>query len=143
MTLEPERQAAEEPASFALPLQEGLVTQLQFDFAFGIHIDASVHVRIEGPFVLDRAGASQTYDPEQTTSLGPLLELRGSIVTDGLAAADGSLSLRFADGSHLLVPPDQHYEAFTINGREALSQGGFLIVSKPGGGLSIWGKQAG
>lgn len=143
MTLEPERPPAAESESFTLPLEEGLVTQLQFDYAVGIHIDASVQVRIEGSFALDRAGGSRTYDPEQTSLLGPLLELRGSVVTHGLASADGSLSLRFADGTHLHVPPDQHYEAFTINGREAVSQGGFLVVSKPGGGLSIWLNQAG
>jgi hypothetical protein len=48
-------------------------------------------------------------------------------------ADNGQLTLRFAEGTTLTVPPDDQYEAWQLR-----DDTGLLIICTPGGGLAIW-----
>ncbi len=54
-------------------------------------------------------------------------------VGQAIGRKDGSLDVIFADGSKLVVPIDPDYEAWEISASD-----GFLVVSRPGGGLATW-----
>jgi hypothetical protein len=121
-----------------LPVGEGIVTQLQIDFAFGFTVEQSLHFRIEQPFVVERAPSdSADYDPEASGSVAPLVDLHQAVVTKAAVYKDGRLVVRFGDGRVLAVRPSEQYEAFSITG-SGPGQEQFRLVSLPGGGLAEW-----
>lgn len=126
----------DEHGHWVLPVAGGEVTQVRVDFAFGLMIEAWLSIRIEGRFSLERGGMVHEYDPADTASLGPLVVLHKSVVSEALARKDGRLTIRFADGTILIVPPGDQYEAFVIDGALPPIQRKFTLVSLPGGGLT-------
>lgn len=123
--------------SWILPVGEGVVTQLRIDFAFSLTIEQWIHIRIETPFVLERDGLAATYDPEQWSTLGPLLQLHQAVVREAEVRKDGWLRLRFADGATLTVEPDERFEAFSVSGALRPSPPkSFSLIALPGGGLA-------
>jgi hypothetical protein len=127
----------EEAERWVLPVGEGVVTQLQIDFAFGFTIEQWLRFRIGEPFIVRSASGEIECDPENPASVAPLLDLHQAVVTEAAVYKDGSLSVTFADGRLLRVPPGDHYEAFEVTGSWA---GGdpFRLISLPGGGLAEW-----
>jgi hypothetical protein len=119
-----------------IPIGDGLVTQIRVDYAFGLSIDSWIHVRIESAFTVERGGQVQSFDPAETQTLAPLLRLHQAKVTEALARKDGVLTLTFDDGSTLTVPPDDQYEAFTVNGELPPVRRRFMLAALPGGGLT-------
>lgn len=92
-------------------------------------------LRIEIPFVITERGerVAIVFDPfsdDPPTGMDTLAALAGQPVTAGIAHADGSLDLSFANGCSLHADgsPDQ-YEAWSL-GIE-----GTILVSMPGGSL--------
>lgn len=126
----------DEHGHWVLPVGAGEVTQVRVDYAFSLVIETWLSLRIEGRFTLERGGQVEEYDPSDTASLGPLVVLHKAVVSEALARKDGRLSVRFADGSILTVPPDDHYEAFVIDGALPPIERKFTLVSLPGGGLT-------
>mgnify|MGYP001106437337 CR=1 FL=1 len=128
----------EETAYWLIPLQGRTVTQCQIDYGFTLVFlepDAPMFtIRIEGKFVLgtDR-GKSWLCAREDPTALGPALGLLNQKVESVVAYKNGDLEVTFAYRTNLCVPPDSNYEAWQVTG-----PGGLLLVSLPGGGLSVW-----
>jgi hypothetical protein len=120
-----------------LPLDAGVVTQLQIDFAFGLTVDAGLHFRIEGPFTVEHQGDPASYEPERVGAVGPLSDLHQAVMTEAAVLLDGGLRLSFADGRTLTVPPNAEFEAFSVTG-PGPSSDTFRFVSLPGGGLAEW-----
>jgi hypothetical protein len=93
-------------------------------------------VRISEPFALSRADDTTEHrvDPERRPAEGaPVLALLGLEVRRVEVFKDRRLQLSFDQGWALDVPSDSQHEAWELSGPD-----GLLIVSKPGGALSIW-----
>lgn len=120
--------------AWRLAFREGVVTQLQIDFAFGFTVDAEVDFRIEVPFEAGDTGGWRAYDPEVPGAVGPLAVLHQAVVHGALVMTDGRLEVSFTNGSSLRVLPNNKYEAFSVTG----PAGSFRFVSLPGGGLAEW-----
>jgi hypothetical protein len=60
--------------------------------------------------------------------------LRKEVVEATAEEHTGELSIELGDGTKLQVPHHHSYEAWNYDGL-----GGDLLVSRPGGGLDIWG----
>jgi hypothetical protein len=119
-----------------VPLQGKKVTRCFVDSAFGLELwesDNTTTIRIEGPFTVQEHGVAQRLSPEQPKTLGSALSLLGKTVATVNVYKDGCLTMNFADGSDLSVPPNAAYEAW-----EVVSSRGLRVVSTPGGTLSIW-----
>jgi hypothetical protein len=117
----------------ALSICGELVTQLKFDFGFSIVTDGS-ETRIETTFRI--AGPDmevQIIDPAALRQADALVKLHQTTV-DGDCFNDGSLHLKFSNGSAVNVPANDHYEAWTLTRRN-----GEMAVSRPGGGLTEFG----
>jgi hypothetical protein len=121
---------------WVLPLGDGEVTELVVDYSFTLVIDSWISIRINCPFSVTRQGQEQTYDPETPTGLGSLLDLHKSVVKSAEVVKDGHLRLEFPNGDLLSVAPDEHYEAFAVDGQLPPIERRFTLVALPGGGLT-------
>jgi hypothetical protein len=126
----------ETPDGWQLEVGDGVVTQLQIDYAFGFTIEMSIHVRIQTPFTFDDGKQSRQYDPNEWTTLGPLLELHQATVTSATAHKSGRLEIALAGGMRLTADPDPHYESFTISSADTHAEQRFLLVGLPGHGVA-------
>jgi hypothetical protein len=91
-------------------------------------------VVIGTPFVLVADGFQHALDPEKRHALGPLLGIYPDRLVKEAVDADGTLSLRFAGGAVLSVPPHPQHEAWQVNG-----PGNRLVVCSPSGEhLAVW-----
>jgi hypothetical protein len=93
-------------------------------------------VRVSEPFALSRAddAAKHHVDPQRRPAEGAsVVALLGLEVQRIVAFKDGRIHLSFDQGWALDVPSGSQYEAWELTGPD-----GLLIVSKPGGALSIW-----
>ncbi len=105
------------------------------DYGFTICFEQNVTIRIEGPFTYRRDEKSWELDPEhQPEGLGPTLTLPRTKGRGGTVDLDGILRLTFDDGTELVVPPDEHYEAWTLSTNDG------LLVCCPGGQIAFFGK---
>jgi len=121
---------------WVVPIGDGIVTQLRVDFAFTLCIGTEISIRIESPFTVVRAGVRSAHNGEDVRSLGDLLTLHQQRVQELLIREDGLLTIEFADGALLQVPPDAHYEAFNVVGSFPQIEGQFSFYALPGGGLA-------
>lgn len=72
------------------------------------------------------------FRPDDTVIISDgLLSLEGQRVRSGVGFKTGSIRLVFDSGAHLLVPFDEHYEAWQLTGPS-----GRTWISMPGGGLT-------
>jgi uncharacterized protein DUF6188 len=125
---------------WVLPLDGCAVVQCRVDFAFTVVAEGpegTFEVRVEqlfewfagtdgeAPLSIDVAS-----DP---TAAAPALACLHRGIRSGAAFKDGRLELRFEDGLQLRVPAGEDYEPWTLTGPH-----GLLVVSAPGGTLSIW-----
>jgi hypothetical protein len=99
-------------------------------------LENGVEFSIEAEFLLIRpAGQRHALNPQADDglALAPILGTRRRTVGKGAAFKDGRLVLEIDDGSRIEVPAGLKYEPWNLTG-----PGGLLIVSVPGGDLSIW-----
>lgn len=122
--------------SWLLPVGEGKVTQLRIDFAFTLVLESWIEIRIETPFSYGAAGKARQFEPADSRGLAPLLGLHQATVTSAEIGKEGRLAMTFSDGSRLIVPPDQHHEAFTVTGSLPPVRRGFGFTALPEGGLA-------
>ena len=119
-----------------LPLTGRQVTQLRFDYAFGIelHDDSpGTSVRINVPLTLNNGIDSVSYDPEHGVECGPLLALLHTCVLAATATRKGRLEVVFTNGLTLCVDPHPQFEAWELVGSD-----GTRVISVPGGDLVTW-----
>jgi prepilin-type processing-associated H-X9-DG protein len=119
-----------------LPVGDGKITQLRIDYAFTLVLDSWIEIRIETPFTYGVEGDVRQFEPSNAPGLARLLGLHQAIVTSAEIRKDGRLTVAFADGSVLMVPPDEQREAFTVAGSLPPIRRGFTFVAIPGGGLA-------
>jgi hypothetical protein len=119
---------------WSLPVDDQMVAQLCIDAAVTLRLGNEVAVRIERPFVLVIDADERLVVPDgDLDGLAPVLSLARATVTRGAAFDDGHLELSFGDRTRLSVLAAEDYEPWQVTG-----PGGLLVVSVPGGGLSIW-----
>jgi hypothetical protein len=135
---DPERQPRDDGDRWILPVGEGVVTQLQIDFAFGFTIEQWIRVRISEPFVVRGGRDPLECDPEgDPESMGRLVDLHQAVVTEASVYKDGSLRVEFADGRTLSLEAGAQYEAFDVTGSWPGDET-FRLIALPGGGLAEW-----
>jgi hypothetical protein len=107
---------------------------LRLVFDAGKRVEPALYADLETTCeYLDRAGSVHEIDPEEATSVGPVLASVGQRV-DRASTTGGRLELSFSDGARLRCDPHAQYEAWHI-------AGGFpqhLVVCLPGGELGVW-----
>jgi hypothetical protein len=123
-------------AKWLLPVGDGKVTQLKVDHAFTLVLESWIEIRIETRFSYGAAGDARQFEPSDALGLAPLLGLHRATVISAEVRKDGRLTLVFADGRELAVPPDERYEAFTVTGSLPPVRRGFSFTAVPGGGLA-------
>ena len=103
------------------------VYQVSFDYQTMLelfHQDASEPIRVHAhlviytPFVLrSRDGSIHELDPETSrAALAPVIDLFLATVTAVTVEGRGTLTLDFADGAQLIVPPSDTYESWELSG---------------------------
>lgn len=120
---------------WVLPVEGKTVTQIRIDQALTLLVDW-IEIRIESPFSYGAPDSARQFDPADTPGLAPLLGLYLATLMSGEIRKDGRLTIVFADGSVLVVLPDERYEAFTVAGSLPPIHRGFHFVAIPGGGLA-------
>jgi hypothetical protein len=118
--------------TMVLSIQDEDVMQLAFDYAFTIVMSIST-IRIESSFRLTVDGIQTVIDPEKPERVSNLVELHQTAVT-GECFENGTLELRFSNGSTIDVFADPHYEAWSVTRGD-----GEQIIALPGGGLTRYG----
>ncbi len=119
-----------------LRLSGKVVSRFCVDKAFSLEIlekGARTVIRIGGRMSIEHGGVVVTLSGENPTEATKASILLGKTIGKATGRKDGSLDVGFADGYRLTVPVDLDYEAWELRG-----SGGFLVVSRPGGGLAIW-----
>ncbi len=123
---------------YVVALLSGTVDRLIVDHRLSLDIvserDGRVSVVISGSCTFQRQGVAHEVAVESDSStVGPLLTLRGARLQDLRISADGTLDADFGDEGSLTVSPDPEYEAWELTGDE-----GPHVVCTPGGELAIW-----
>lgn len=97
----------------------------------------SVEVRVLAPFHYEQAdGSDRVVDPREPEQLSPLLSLLGRLVLGAMVRVDGTLVVRFGDGSTLTSAPSPSRDAWELLGAGALE--GLAYRARAGGGAP-WG----
>jgi hypothetical protein len=120
----------------SLPLHGRQVTQLRFDFAFGIELcedEPRFSLRIGCPLTTTNGPVTASYDPEKSVQCGPLLALLHDRVHSAKATRTGRLEIVFTSGLTLRVDPHPQFEAWELVGSD-----GTRVISVPGGNLVTW-----
>jgi hypothetical protein len=120
---------------WVLPLSGRSVDRLCIDFAVTLMFSGGLELRIEQPFVVQRADGSEVLlvpggDPDR---LGSVTMLARQTVVEAEAFKDGHLRISFSDGAILGAPADEGFEAW-----ELVGPAGLRTVSLPGGELAVW-----
>ena len=108
------------------------VTQLAFDYAFTIVTSGST-TRIESSFQLTADGIQTVINPEKPERVSNLVDLHQTAVA-GECFENGTLELRFSNGSRIDVSADAHYEAWSVTRDD-----GEMVIAAPGGGYTRFG----
>lgn len=120
-----------------LPVAGQQITRCCADYAAVLLLlENGVEFSIEAEFFLTLpTGQHHALNPEADNglALAPILGTRRRNVAQGTAFKDGRLILDIDDGSRIEVPANHKYESWNLTG-----PGGLMIVSTPGGDLSIW-----
>jgi len=131
----PDRPADARLLDPSVDLVGSAVTQLRFDSAVTLALDADVHLRIETSFEFRASDDDVTVlDPQvDLARSGPLLLLHRQRVAAFEADTTGALAITFTDGSALRCWPDDRFEAWDLSFAD-----GRTYVCQPGGGVAIW-----
>jgi len=82
---------------------------------------------------IEQKGIRLRLSGENPTEAGQASMLVGKTISRAIGRKDGCLDVGFTDGSKLIVHVDPGYEAWEVSASD-----GFMVVSRPGGGLSKW-----
>ena len=123
-------------ADIDLRLSGKTVSRCCVDMAFSLEFlegDSRTVIRIGGRMNIEDGGTRLSLSGERAAQAGQASILVGKTIEHAISGKDGTLDVRFTDGSRLVVPFDTDYEAWEANATD-----GFMVVSLPGGGLSSW-----
>jgi hypothetical protein len=127
----------EQSDRWLLPVAAQQVTRCCADYAAVLLlIQNGIEFAIEADFSLTLpTGQRHVLKPgdDDGLALAPILSVRRRNVAQGVAFKNGRLVLDIDDGSRIEVPAAHRYESWNLTG-----PGGLLVVSTPGGDLSIW-----
>ena len=105
---------------------------------FGLD-SATIVLQIEQSFTSRHLGTDMNVapydDPEGAREVAELIE---HPISDARASEDGALSITFANGDMLVVPPHLRFEAWNL-----VSSSGLRLVAAPGHGLVTWSATSG
>lgn len=119
----------------ALELRGRVVAAWACDHAIRLDVDGGYQLRVETACTLRTRHGARHLAPGP--SQAPSGHLAGRTVSGTRVAADGTLTVTFADGDELRVPSDPDYESWTVTGPR-----GLRVVCLPGGELACWGATA-
>ena len=120
-----------------LRLKGKVVTRCYLDGAFGLEFwekGSRTVIRITRIMRIEQGGLELELSAEKTTEAAQASILLRKTIAHAVGLKDGTLDVSFSDGTRLIVPVDPDYEAWEVSGDD-----GFLVVSRPGGGLAVWG----
>lgn len=99
-------------------------------------LDGSTALRLSAPFTLRQpGGATRTFDPLETATLGPVLSLLRRRLASLTVARTGELTVDFGDGLSLVVAPDRRVDAWELQGGGLLEG---IVYRCPAGGGAPW-----
>ena len=104
-------------------LTESEISWIRIDYQCRIQF-GDAELIIETPFELTAAGRWYQLDPNDRGGLGAFAALYPDTVADILMSLDGELSMTFASGARLVVPPHPRFEAWSLGGFSCVP-GGF------------------
>jgi Family of unknown function (DUF6188) len=87
--------------------------------------------RVEQRFRLRSSDQISELDPEDMSSMVPLLSTLGRSIEAAMVEPDGRIRFKLSGAIEIDCGSDSQYEAWQLNGPR-----GFLVVCVPGGGLS-------
>lgn len=117
-------------------LQGQEISRICFDYAVVLITVDGTELRIESPFRLASPAGDLTtvVEPDHLDRSGKeVVGLLRQRIAEADIADSGELSIRFADGQHLVCSPDEQFEAWTL-----VSAAGERMVCLPGGGVAHW-----
>lgn len=115
--------------TIVLSIHDEDVAQLEFDYA----ITSASITRIESPFRLTANGIQTVIDPEKLARVSNLVDLHQTAVT-GECFENGTLELRFSNGTKIDVFADAHYEAWSVTRDD-----GQMVIASPRDGHTRFG----
>ena len=112
------------------------VTYCTIDYAFSLHLEGGLNLRIESDFTFtDPPGSMHEITPESDpVTCGPALSRARATTRSMATTAAGVLEIIFEDEARIVVPPSDDYEAWSLT-----EKSGVKVVSMPGGELATWG----
>lgn len=117
--------------SWSLPVAEMQVSQVRFDFGFGLCASEigpdddrrvrSMNLSVQCPFsLIDKNGLRQDFDPQDPwSSMASLLDLRHTVVTDAVVDEVSNIELAFSNGSKVILRPTG-LRGWTLHGPDGL-----------------------
>lgn len=112
------------------------VTEIGISYQLTLRLDSDARVVLGCPFTLTQGvddGRQDVFLDPGRQDVTAAIGLFGAKVLSAVAFKTGSMRLVFDNGWHLNSRADPSFEA-----REVLGQGGWRIVSMPGGKLAVW-----
>lgn len=118
-----------------LRLSGKLLQSAELEYTLVLQLSGDYFIAISSTLSVGVVGRNIVLSPEEDSeqSFQPIRELVGRTVETAEVDHKGALSVTFEGGSHVRVEPDPDYEAWNVSGPN-----GALVVSMPGGELSIW-----
>jgi Family of unknown function (DUF6188) len=113
------------------------VSRCCIDSAFSLEFlqnQAEAVIRITGQMKIKDSKTQLSLSGHKPILAAQASLLFGKTIEHAVGRKDGTLDVRFSDGSELVVPVDPDYEAW-----ELVADNGFKVISLPGGKLAIWG----
>jgi hypothetical protein len=119
-----------------LRLKGKVVSRCCIDAAFSLEFHekgSRTVIRIARQMNIEHGSMMLSLSAENPTEAARACILQRKTITEAIGRKDGSLNVSFSDGSKLVVPVDPDYEGWELSATD-----GFLVVSRPGGGLATW-----
>lgn len=111
------------------------IQSYKYNYTLSLSFSGNYTLVIESDVAVRTAGQDFRLSPDTDPGAGheALSALTGLTVVMVRTDPQSSLSLTFADDSHLSVDPDPAFESWTLSG-----PAGERIVCMPGGELAVW-----
>lgn len=130
----------ETDSEWIIALDNCIVQLIKIDFRLGLFLhdgENTLELQIETPFnFLSKDGVAICV-PENTQSLGPVLQISNMKVIALIIKKKGEMHIQFESEFSIEIRPDPAYEAWQLSGST-----GFLFVCPPEGNVSFFRKSA-
>jgi hypothetical protein len=125
-----------------LAIGGALVNECCFDFGVVLRLagpSATWEFRLEQPFVITLPDRSEhLVIPEEGAGFDVVLQLLRKPTDVAFAFKDGPLEMRMRDGTLVLVPANEGFEAWSVAGPKNTR-----LASLPGGDIAVWPPEGG